>query len=289
MNIREIMGMKIQVINMLACINGIICVGGFFVDGFQGFVLWNPATKESKVVSYPSSDCQAMCAFGYDHNSNDYKVVWFVYHSVHVYKLSTESWTQLVNTAIHVSKIISINRFEAIYLNGVHHWVGFMNNGDINELGGDWDPQVIVCFDMNHEVFRVIRFPDDVFQRLRYLELVDVSTMEKTLAVLNDCLAFIVYNDESTLTEKFFDIWVIREYGVEDSWTKQLVVGPLLGIKEPLGFARNGELLLRGGDEAIVLYNIDSQEMKNLQCGGFPSTAMIYVESLVSFPSGNLS
>nr|POE63854.1 f-box protein cpr30 [Quercus suber] len=113
--------------------------------------------------------------------------------------------------------------------------------------------------------------------------------MEKTFAVLNDCLAFIVYNDESTMTEKYFDIWVMREYVVEDSWTKQLVVGPLLGIKEPLGFAKNGELLLRGGDEAIILYNIDSQEMKNLQCGGFPSTAMIYVESLVSFPSGNLS
>ncbi|KAK9990053.1 hypothetical protein SO802_025038 [Lithocarpus litseifolius] len=131
MNIREIMGMKIREMNMLACINGIICVGGFFVDGFEGFVLWNPATKEDKVVSYPTADCPAMCAFGYDHNSNDYKV--------------------------------SQHRYSRTTMNGVHHWVGFMDNDDINELGEDCDPEVVVCFDMSHEVFRVIRFPDDVF------------------------------------------------------------------------------------------------------------------------------
>ncbi|XP_023890190.2 uncharacterized protein LOC112002263 [Quercus suber] len=222
-----------------------IVFGGFFVSDETSSLDLNPTLK---VVSYTLSSASS--------TSSVSRVKRFTYDL----RVSFSPCLMLVNTAIHVSKITSTNRFEAIYLNGVHHWVGFMNNGDINELGEDRDPQ-----------------------------LDDVSTMEKTFAVLNDCLAFIVYNDESTMTEKYFDIWVMREYVVEDSWTKQLVVGPLLGIKEPLGFAKNGELLLRGGDEAIILYNIDSQEMKNLQCGGFPSTAMIYVESLVSFPSGNLS
>ena len=37
---------------------------------------------------------------------------------------------------------------------------------------------------------------------------------------------------------------VMREYEFEDSWIKQLVVGPLFKPKEPLGFAKNGEFLL---------------------------------------------
>ena len=71
----------------------------------------------------------------------------------------------------------------------------------------------------------------------------DASCMNKDFAMFNDCLAFIVYKDGHILTEKYFDIWVMREYGVEDSWTKQLVVGPLLRIYKPLPFAKNGELL----------------------------------------------
>ena len=80
----------------------------------------------------------------------------------------------------------------------------------------------------------------------------------------------------------------MREHGFEDSWIKQLVVGPLFKPKEPLGFAKNGEFLLLGDDNKILLYNTNSQEMKNLQCGRYPNwfasrQAMIYEESLVSF------
>ena len=89
------------------------------------------------------------------------------------------------------------------------------------------------------------------------------------------------------MTEKYFDIWVMREYRVEDSWTKQLVVGPLLGIHRPLQFSKNGMLLLVGDDGAIALYNIGSKEIRNLQIPEFPEPfipreAMVYVESLVS-------
>ena len=93
--------------------------------------------------------------------------------------------------------------------------------------------------------------------------------------MFNDCLAFIVY-EEDAMTKKYFDIWVMREYGVEDSWTKQLVVGPLLGIG-----------VLVGDDGAIVLYNIGSKEIRKLQIPEFPNSlipiqAMVYAESLVS-------
>ena len=114
-----------------------------------------------------------------------------------------------------------------------------------------------------------------------------VSSMQrnKVFSVFNNCLSFVVY-EEDTMTEKYFDIWVMREYGVEDSWTKQLVVGPLLGIGRPLYFSKNGVLLV-GDNGTIVLYNIGSKEIRKLQIPEFPNSlipiqAMVYVESLVS-------
>ena len=95
--------------------------------------------------------------------------------------------------------------------------------------------------------------------------------------------------------EANLEIWVMRESGVQESWTKQLVVGPLLGIRNPLGFAKNGELLLLvcDDDQTIALYNIGSQEIKILQFRDFPnafntSEAISYVESLVSFKGDNV-
>ena len=136
-------------------------------------------------------------------------------------------------------------------------------------------------------MFRIMRLPDEVFQKLKY-PVDSVSSMQrnKVFSMFNDCLAFVVYK-KCTMTEKYFDIWVMREYGVEDSWTKQLVVGPLLGIHRPLKFPKNGMLLLLGDDGTIVLYNIGSKEIRNLQIPEFPKSfipreAMLYVESLVS-------
>ena len=81
--------------------------------------------------------------------------------------------------------------------------------------------------------------------------------------------------------------------GVEDSWTKQLVVGPLKGIQKPLGFVKNEELILLRDDEdqTIALYNIGSEEIKNFQHSGLPNSfrsrhAQLYLESLVSLNGG---
>ena len=68
-------------------------------------------------------------------------------------------------------------------------------------------------------------------------------------------------------------LFTIPYFLIEDSWTKQLVVGPLLRIHRPLPFAKNGELLLLGDHythNALLQYNIGSQEIKILQPTSFP-------------------
>uniref|UniRef100_A0A7N2R9G5 Uncharacterized protein n=1 Tax=Quercus lobata TaxID=97700 RepID=A0A7N2R9G5_QUELO len=107
----------------------------------------------------------------------------------------------------------------------------------------------------------------------------DMFFPNKTLDVFNDCLACIVYG-----INEYIDIWVMLEYGVEDSWTKQLVVGHLLGIQRPLQLLGNEEILPVDENKTLVLYNIGSQEIKILQRTGYPkifmpTQAIVYVES----------
>ena len=108
--------------------NGLVCLLGLFP---LNIVLWNPATKEAKVVpeshvSYPQGGAQIRdLGFGFDVKTNEYKVVKiseiydrnpkltyydleFVYEAK-VYCLSTDSWRE-VSTSVpvilfHVVKI----------------------------------------------------------------------------------------------------------------------------------------------------------------------------------------
>nr|POE44712.1 f-box/kelch-repeat protein [Quercus suber] len=152
--------------NMCGCINGIICIGGSFGDSFNGFFLWNPAIRQYKVVPYPTLPPCALAlypdlfytdvsyAFGYDNNSNDYKVVRIVTYKryaddtmventfVHVYTLSTDSWRQIINPKFDCLNIIYKNNFDEKYLNGFYYWHGAIK---------DRDYEVIIGFDMSRE------------------------------------------------------------------------------------------------------------------------------------------
>ncbi|KAL0003655.1 hypothetical protein SO802_011216 [Lithocarpus litseifolius] len=166
-----------------------------------------------------------------------------------------------------------------IYLNGVHHWLGLLM-----DKFEQCECEIIVSFDMGNEVFQITKLPElDNVLREKY----------KFFAAFNGCLALIFVDKIEETLENVFDIWVMCEFGVRGSWTKQLVViTPQLEIERPLGFAKNEKLFLLSKDRhAIFLYNIGSQEIKNLPFRGLLNSnrkghVRVYVESLVSFTGG---
>lgn len=174
-------------------INGIICLG----DETNGYIFWNPVIREYKVLpNLPFHICHPFntihgdtFAFGYDHNSNDYKVVQIVTYSrdnilhpvVHVYNLRTDSWRQ-GNTTFDPSIIhFPLYFSNEIYLNGVHRWIGCSRN---KHKGIKRISEIIVSFDMRDEVFHTISMPNlgDTWP-IRYIS--------KTLSVLSNCLTLI--------------------------------------------------------------------------------------------------
>ncbi|KAK4363163.1 hypothetical protein RND71_018404 [Anisodus tanguticus] len=119
----------------------------------------------------------------------------------------------------------------------------------------------IVAFDLQNEVFGVIPHPDFDSGRLNY-----------TLGVLQD----------------YVEIWVMKDYGVKESWTKRLKivcseVGLVIGAVQPLFFQRNGEVILQH-DGTLLCYNPLTKKLRELPISGMPRSfkAFIHVGSLVS-------
>ena len=80
------------------------------------------------------------------------------------------------------------------------------------------------------------------------------------------------------------NIWVMKEYGVASSWTQFTHQYLKFGLAKqcPVGFRRNGEVVLRNDRGWLVSWNPDSQRIKDIEINGFCCTLVgSYVESLV--------
>jgi len=216
-------------ISIVGSCNGLVCLH----DQLEKLtVIWNPATKETKVVlksnlpRYPSViDC---IGFGFDAKTNDYKIINLLSPydepdsirsekmiQSEVYSLSADSWKQgdsplcgTIDTCI-----CGLNT----YINGMASWEARVD---------DWEG--VLSFDMSDEVFRKTQLPDDV-----------LNHSERHFFLLNESIAMavtILVEDgiwDGHMWEICFDIWVLLEVGVKDSWTKLFSIGPSKEIERP--------------------------------------------------------
>ncbi|KAK9986537.1 hypothetical protein SO802_031488 [Lithocarpus litseifolius] len=156
--------------------------------------------------------------FGYDPESNDYKLVRFSYSKeledqsyseVDGYSLSTNSWRR---KDMLVPGVVFENSFSKAVINVALHWRG------IAKKRGFYS-------------FLILSF---VISSTNYQEYRNT---------------FNIWEYRNT-----FDIWVMNEYGVEESWTKQSTVGPL-GVHSLVGFGKNEELLF-ASHSMMLLYDL---------------------------------
>ncbi|XAR51563.1 hypothetical protein NMG60_11006224 [Bertholletia excelsa] len=259
--------------------NGVICLTNLY-----DIVLCNPAIREYRAVplppfSYPR-DLQSRTegvGFGYDPITNDYKVIRiselfedeygysFDSFRVEIYNMSTDSWRH-----VDVDIPIDVGHFPCfeIFFNGAFHFYGC----------DGVDSESILSFDITKEEFRSFGFPPGCFYP---------DGRYRSLSVLNDSLALILYKPSDS--EKCFDVWVMSEYGVEESWSQVFSIGPLPGIDCPLTVWKDRELLLESSSGQLVSCYLENQEIKEFSVYGFPKTlrALPYKESLVSIKRGS--
>ena len=89
----------------------------------------------------------------------------------------------------------------------------------------------------------------------------------QSLVVLNGFIAMVIY---SSMSDNLgFDIWVLLEFGVKESWTKLITIDPSLDLKRPLLFWKSGQIFMENTKGQLVLYGPFTQATKNVQLDGY--------------------
>lgn len=256
---------------IVGSINGLICIA---IDEQDTF-LWNPSTRISKKLADPGIKVRRgyliVYGFGYDESTDDYKVVgiFCTFHSeylfeteVKVYSSRTDFWRRIGDFPSGVPLDES-----GKFVNGAIHWAASRNTG--SNLSFSW---LIVSLDLANETYGEVAQPS-------YGE----GEFDLSLGVLGGCLC-VLSNFHGYRT----DVWMMKEYGVRESWTKLTSIPYLIEISKHeypvlLYLSKNGEILLEFGSH-IVLYDPQSRSFKNPGIRNFDACleANTYLESLVS-------
>ncbi|KAL3515949.1 hypothetical protein ACH5RR_022851 [Cinchona calisaya] len=75
-------------------------------------------------------------------------------------------------------------------------------------------------------------------------------------------------NEREQEEMKCYDIWVMREYNVTKSWTKQYTIETNSLIKKVLGFTQGGKLILRMDNNMLASWDPKDQQFEDLGING---------------------
>ena len=257
--------------------NGIFCFAtyslrkGFYRNcvGLNGIIyLWNPSIRKIKeLLATPLYEVDHGVTLGlaYHSQNNDIKVLRIVcligqrvpHIDAEVYTLSTDSWKRV--DVLVESPITRINQSPCLFFNGALHSIAYTQSR-----------KFILCFDVNDEIFREIMLPPHnylpgLFQTLERLE------------VFKGSLALFRFG------EGLCQIWVMKEYGVVESWTEHVV--PVENVSQFFGCTGSGELVITKSIVPHQLFSFDPESRDENNLGILDPTPEAYIanfmESLV--------
>jgi F-box interacting protein len=249
--------------DIIDTINGLFC---FYRSG--SIVLWNPSLKKSLILPKSRVLYHHSLGFGFVATSNEYKIVKISFASnkqlqAEVYRLSTGSWSDVkLEDSLNVV-------YKPVHLNGILHWSA-CNPGKFIS--------VICSFDLKHEKFSSLMVPSC----LRHGDNVSFypSTFRESLSLIDK-------TDYGVCR-----IWVMKEYGVSDSWQNLIVISSqLLDLSSVCYFRHDGEILCEiSGNPKLVSYDCKDKRVTNIEllADCLVTSVHTYVESLTLINISNV-
>ncbi|XP_061368795.1 F-box/kelch-repeat protein At3g06240-like [Gastrolobium bilobum] len=240
------------------------CRGFILLRFYYQFIIWNPSTGFHKGIPFsrPYSMCEFLCGFGYDAATDDYLVITImplpesglskVATGMEFFSLKTNSWNRIegINYPFSVVDDEVSSAFKVgLFLNGALHWFDFCSSLDVIDK--------IISFDLTERTLSEIPLPYDLAKTL------DVGAYN--LTVNGGCLS--LCNCRATYwstgeCEAMVEIWTMKEYKVQSSWTKSTVLITFLTAPDndfsPICFTEGGEIVV-GSEERRVIMKLDGE------------------------------
>ncbi|XP_004296089.1 PREDICTED: F-box protein CPR30-like [Fragaria vesca subsp. vesca] len=264
--------------------NGLVLLAEDVWHDVYNYVLWNPSIRKYVILPKPTvrksthGEYKASMGLGYDARKNDYKVVRVTFlvdqpdHSltalVQYYSLATGSWGML--RVLPPCMLLSSGVL--VFANGALHFLA-VRGTDNHEM-----KCLLMGFDVGSESLREILLPESLNMDALLEFKLGASGDGKSIGLFVRC---------DTETDSYLDIWVMKEYFVQKSWAKLMILtpqGPERSLPKPICFRRSGhEVVLQlEDDRGLVSLDIVSKQFKSLGISaGLVCSVDSYEESLV--------
>ncbi|KAL7601829.1 hypothetical protein Lser_V15G25413 [Lactuca serriola] len=267
-------------IQVIDSVDGLIC-SSYSDTAIQ---IWNPSLStllDLPPYSMPSDEYDSIkifFRFGFDPKTDDYKVVkltafadgssviWWM--DVEIYSMKKGSWKFITERV--PSHITWIDENEVVCVDGHDghlHWLGHFGEEKVSKM--------ILVFDLGSETFHEIPFPDSIVAfKCGRLD---------ALGVLGGKLCVMSRDEDEDVG---CVVWVMKEYGVAESWVKHHVFSQFIGDTYPFGFTSANKFLIQDQYYRLVLYDPVTEEAQILKNDfSFPEyeagKIVEYVDSLV--------
>uniref|UniRef100_A0A2N9J2R1 F-box associated beta-propeller type 1 domain-containing protein n=1 Tax=Fagus sylvatica TaxID=28930 RepID=A0A2N9J2R1_FAGSY len=230
------------------------CNGMFCLHNYEDEILylWNPRIRKFKMLlATPHftdlSSAPVAYGFGYHSQNNDFKILRIVVleskvAEAEVYTLSTDSWRRVVISLESEPNIGYVEKIDdlspCLFVNGALHSIAFSGHY-----------KFILSFDVNDETFRPIMLPQNYLDGM-------ISLSYDRLVVFKGSLAVFVCGQDPDEDRFISHIWMMREYGVVESWTK--ISLPKDFFQHFIGCTDSGELLIHTSNKGLVSYDPES-------------------------------
>uniref|UniRef100_A0A6N2K1P3 F-box domain-containing protein n=1 Tax=Salix viminalis TaxID=40686 RepID=A0A6N2K1P3_SALVM len=291
---------------VIGSVNGLV----FLRHSERNLAVYNLSTREWKKcfvveIKPPRRDWIAgyvYYGFGYDSVGDDYKVVRMAQfiredddgvggdgdgvggldceYDVKVYSLKNDKWKKIEDLPIRL-RLLSKQFFHVLHRRGYGVFAGHALHWIVPQRRQLGIRDCVLGFDIRDDKFFEIPQPNYESKGMNFQ--VDIGVLEGNLCVM--C------NYEHVCV----DVWVMREYGLKESWCKMFSVQGIRWISafmflRPLIYSKDGgKVLLEVNDEKLVWYDWKNKRAKVVKIRGGPSSygSEMYAESLVRINDGD--
>ncbi|KAK2379250.1 F-box/kelch-repeat protein [Trifolium repens] len=261
------------------------CRGFIFLYCRPYIYLWNPSSGfkkqihvspfDTKLAPELSNDSDHIYGFGYDQSRDDYVVVVLSHEpteenpfSSHLEFFSNRDnkWKEIEGTHF---PYFSPQTEGGLFFNGAIHWLAFRPDIKID---------VIVTFDLSDRKLFEMPLPEYFHQEVPFAQ---------GLWVFGEF--FSLYAQD--FNNRTIEIWVMKEYKLNSSWTKTLVFDAdnyFLNFHfTPICSTNNGDIIGTIPGSRLVKYNDKGQLLEFRTFRNGPSEIVLYTETLLSLPGNN--